>query len=141
MRQNWLESISTVTVVTCYNLLTLAGELLHLLASLPLPDPTLALTLLYPTLPQPYLQFRYAREDAMSKLGGAVAEGAQLIEHLYLSFYQELQKPLLADHTSRGGSNINIHGQTEQAAVVSTRNEAAAKVIDSLYTMAGCCEH
>ena len=65
----------------------------------------------------------------MSKLGGAVAEGAQLIEHLYLSFYQELQKPLLDNSTPTGGSDNHIHGQTDQAAVISTGNEAAAKVM------------
>ena len=38
---------------------------------------------------------RYAREDALGKLGQAVAEGAQLIEELYHMLYAELQQPLL----------------------------------------------
>ena len=53
----------------------------------------------------------------MGKLGGAVAEGAQLIENLYQSFYQELQKPLLSrtDATDTGSAE-------------SGRDAAAAKV-------------
>lgn len=65
----------------------------------------------------------------MSKLGGAVAEGAQLIEHLYLSFYQELQKPLPDNSDPRGGSDKHTHGHRDQAAVMSTGNDAAAKVM------------
>ena len=63
----------------------------------------------------------------MSKLGGAVAEGAQLIEHLYLSFYSELQKPLL-DKSAARGSHAHTIGQTEEAAVMPPGNVAAAKV-------------
>ena len=71
----------------------------------------------------------------MSKLGGAVAEGAQLIEHLYLSFYQELQKPLLDDSSVKGGSDKHTHEQTNQAAVMSIGNEAAAKVMHCLHSL------
>ena len=43
---------------------------------------------------------RYAREDALSKLGQAVAEGAQLTEDFYHMLYDELQQPLLTQmHT------------------------------------------
>ena len=74
--------------------------------------------------------FRYAREDAMSKLGGAIADGAQLIDQLYLSFYQELQKPLLAGSatTAGKGSDTHTHEQTGQAADSAARNGAVAKV-------------
>ena len=65
----------------------------------------------------------------MSKLGGAVAEGAELIEHLYMSFYQELQKPLMDDHNSKASSDASTHGQTHQAAAISSRNDAVAKVM------------
>ncbi|KAL3160682.1 hypothetical protein ABBQ32_010593 [Trebouxia sp. C0010 RCD-2024] len=69
----------------------------------------------------------YAREDAMSKLGSAIADGAQLIEQLYLSFYQELQKPLLAGSATAAGSDTHTHGQTGQAADLAARNGAVAK--------------
>ena len=71
----------------------------------------------------------------MSKLGGAVAEGAQLIEHLYLSFYQELQRPLLDNSCAQSGSDRHAHGQTSQPAVLSTGNEAAAKVMHLLHSL------
>lgn len=64
----------------------------------------------------------------MSKLGGAIADGAQLIEQLYLSFYQELQKPLLASSDTTAGSDMHTHGQTGQAADLPVRNGAVAKV-------------
>ncbi len=75
------------------------------------------------------LPCRYAREDALGKLGGAVAEGAQLIEDLYQAFYQELQKPLAS---AQAGPNQPVkdstHGQSSQGAYESPQNEAAAKV-------------
>lgn len=64
----------------------------------------------------------------MSKLGSAIADGAQLIEQLYLSFYQELQKPLLAGSATAAGSDTHTHGQTGQAADLAARNGAVAKV-------------
>jgi len=58
-----------------------------------------------------------------------VAEGAQLIEDLYLGFYEELQKPLLAEQAdAKASSKGTMHGQTGQAAHESPKNEAAAKV-------------
>ena len=79
---------------------------------------------------------RYAREDALGKLGAAVAEGAQLIEDLYLSFYQELQKPLLTDQANaRGHMHAHMHRHTAQAAHESPQSEAAAKVAITLFHM------
>lgn len=78
----------------------------------------------------------YAREDALGKLGGAVAEGAQLIEDLYQAFYQELQKPLAS---AQAGPNQPVkdstHGQSSQGAHESPQNEAAAKRVAG--TLAG----
>lgn len=75
------------------------------------------------------LPCRYAREDALGKLGGAVAEGAQLIEDLYQAFYQELQKPLAS---AQAGPNQPVkdstYGQSSRGAHESPQNEAAAKV-------------
>ena len=75
------------------------------------------------------LPCRYAREDALGKLGGAVAEGAQLIEDLYQAFYQELQKPLAS---AQAGPNQPVkdstNGQSSRGAHESPQNEAAAKV-------------
>lgn len=64
----------------------------------------------------------------MSKLGGAIAEGAQLIEQLYLSFYQELQKPLLAGDAAKADSDMHTHRQMGQSADSAARNGAVAKV-------------
>ncbi|KAL0048452.1 hypothetical protein WJX82_003571 [Trebouxia sp. C0006] len=78
----------------------------------------------------------YAREDALGKLGGAVAEGAQLIEDLYQAFYQELQKPLAS---AQAGANQPVkdstNGQSSRGAHESPQNEAAAKRVAG--TLAG----
>ncbi|DBA89188.1 TPA: hypothetical protein ACH3X1_016339 [Trebouxia sp. C0004] len=78
----------------------------------------------------------YAREDALGKLGGAVADGAQLIEDLYQSFYQELQKPLAS---AQAGPDQPVtdstHGQSSRGAHESPQNEAAAKRVAG--TLAG----
>ena len=72
---------------------------------------------------------RYAREDALGKLGSAVAEGAQLIEDLYQAFYLELQTPLLAQPTgSAPAPSADTHGQTGHGASESPKSEATAKV-------------
>ena len=77
---------------------------------------------------------RYAREDALGKLGGAVAEGAQLIEDLYQAFYLELQKPLSTEEAgAKQTADGSTHGQTSQGAHEPHKSEAAAKVIR------GCC--
>ncbi|KAL0043113.1 hypothetical protein WJX79_009702 [Trebouxia sp. C0005] len=78
----------------------------------------------------------YAREDALGKLGGAVAEGAQLIQDLYQAFYQELQKPLAS---AQAGPNKTVkdsmHGQSGRGAHESPQSEAAAKRVAG--TLAG----
>lgn len=78
----------------------------------------------------------------MSKLGGAVAEGAQLIEHLYMSFYQELQTPLVANDDGKADSDASTHGQTRQAAALSSKNDAVAKVMhEHLVSNVTCFAH
>ena len=72
---------------------------------------------------------RYAREDALGKLGGAVAEGAQLIEDLYQAFYLELQKPLSSGEAgAKQTTDGSTHGQTSRGAHEPRKSEAAAKV-------------
>jgi len=82
---------------------------------------------------------RYAREDALGKLGGAVAEGAQLIEDLYQAFYQELQKPLASPQAGPNKTaKDSTHGQSSQGAHESPQSEAAAKVTSQQIGSALC---